>query len=72
MVGSKQRVLVMGKSRKGDSQLAARTENNRALNFDGPQTLIGDSADVQITEASQFAAWADTCVTTKSTHSGVI
>lgn len=51
MVGSKQRVLVMSKSRKDDSQLAARTENNRVVNFDGPQTLIGDFADVQITQA---------------------
>ena len=51
MVGSKQRVLVMSEARKGDSQLAARTENNRVVNFDAPQTLIGDFADVQITEA---------------------
>ena len=51
MVGSKQRVLVMSEARKGDGQLAARTENNRVVNFDGPQTLIGDFADVQITEA---------------------
>ena len=51
MVGSKQRVLVMSEARKGDSQLAARTENNRVVNFDGPQTLIGDFADVQITQA---------------------
>ncbi|MAA49640.1 MAG: tRNA (N6-isopentenyl adenosine(37)-C2)-methylthiotransferase MiaB [Gammaproteobacteria bacterium] len=51
MVGSKQRVLVMSEARKGDGQLAARTENNRVVNFDAPQTLIGDFADVQITEA---------------------
>ncbi|MBL6814590.1 MAG: tRNA (N6-isopentenyl adenosine(37)-C2)-methylthiotransferase MiaB [Pseudomonadales bacterium] len=51
MVGTRQRVLVMSEARKGDGQLAARTENNRVVNFDGPQTLIGDFADVQITEA---------------------
>ena len=51
MVGTSQRVLVMSEARKGDGQLAARTENNRVVNFDGPQTLIGDFADVQITEA---------------------
>jgi tRNA-2-methylthio-N6-dimethylallyladenosine synthase len=51
MVGTTQRVLVMSEARKGDGQLAARTENNRVVNFDGPQTLIGDFADVQITEA---------------------
>ena len=51
MVGTSQRVLVMSEARKGDGQLAARTENNRVVNFDGPQTLIGEFADVQITEA---------------------
>ena len=51
MVGTRQRVLVTSEARKGDGQLAARTENNRVVNFDGPQTLIGDFADVQITEA---------------------
>ena len=51
MVGTSQRVLVISEARKGDGQLAARTENNRVVNFDGPQTLIGDFADVQITEA---------------------
>ena len=51
MVGTSQRVLVISEARKGDGQLAARTENNRVVNFDGLQTLIGDFADVQITEA---------------------
>ncbi len=51
MVGTTQRVLVMSEARKGDGKLAARTENNRVVNFDGPLTLIGDFADVQITEA---------------------
>ena len=51
MVGTTQRVLVMSEARKGDGQLAARTENNRVVNFDGPLTLIGRFADVQITEA---------------------
>ena len=51
MVGTSQRVLVMSEARKGGGQLAARTENNRVVNFDGPQTLIGGFADVQITEA---------------------
>ena len=51
MVGTRQRVLVVSEARKGDGQLAARSENNRVVNFDGPQTLIGDFADVQITEA---------------------
>jgi len=51
MVGTTQRVLVTSEARKGDGQLAARTENNRVVNFDGPKTLVGDFADIQIIEA---------------------
>ena len=51
MVGTTQRVLVTSEARKGDGQLAARTENNRVVNFDGPKTLVGDFADLQIIEA---------------------
>jgi tRNA-2-methylthio-N6-dimethylallyladenosine synthase len=36
MVGSVQRVLVLGPSKKSPRQLAGRTENNRWVNFDGP------------------------------------
>jgi tRNA-2-methylthio-N6-dimethylallyladenosine synthase len=51
MVGSVQRVLVEGKSRKNDRQLAGKTENNRMVNFDGAAGLIGQFADLVITEA---------------------
>lgn len=51
MVGTQQRVLVMGEAKKGAGQLAARTENNRVVNFSGGQQLIGQFANVQITEA---------------------
>ena len=51
MVGTSQRVLVMSEARKGDGQLAARTENNRVVNFAGGPELIGGFADVHITEA---------------------
>jgi len=51
MVGSIQRILVEGKSRKSDRQLAGKTENNRMVNFDGEQRLIGQFTDVLITEA---------------------
>ncbi|NCA70928.1 MAG: tRNA (N6-isopentenyl adenosine(37)-C2)-methylthiotransferase MiaB [Sphingobacteriia bacterium] len=51
MVGSVQRVLVEGVSRKDPGQLAGRTENNRVVNFDGAATLIGDFVDLEITEA---------------------
>lgn len=51
MVGSRQRVLVEGTSRKDARELAARTENNRVVNFAGPAALIGRYAEVVITGA---------------------
>jgi tRNA-2-methylthio-N6-dimethylallyladenosine synthase len=51
MVGTVQRVLVEGPSRKDPNQLAGRTENNRVVNFDGPAVLIGQLVNVEITEA---------------------
>jgi tRNA-2-methylthio-N6-dimethylallyladenosine synthase len=51
MVGSVQRVLVERPSKRNSRQLAGRTENNRWVNFDGPERLINDFADVVITEA---------------------
>lgn len=51
MVGGVQRILVEGYSKKDSKQLAGRTENNRVVNFDGPERLIGQFVDVTITEA---------------------
>ncbi len=51
MVGTTQRVLVEKLSRKSDSQVAGRTENNRWVNFDADPAIIGDFVDVVITEA---------------------
>lgn len=51
MVGQVYSVLVDGVSRKSESQVAGRTENNRVVNFDGDKKLIGQFVDVKITEA---------------------
>jgi tRNA-2-methylthio-N6-dimethylallyladenosine synthase len=51
MVGSEQRILVEGHSRKDDTMLSGRTENNRVVNFAGPDELIGQFVTVRITEA---------------------
>ena len=51
MVGSSQTVLVEKKSKKDENQLSGRTENNRWVNFDGPESLIGEFVDIDITEA---------------------
>jgi tRNA-2-methylthio-N6-dimethylallyladenosine synthase len=52
MVGTRQRVLVTGRSRKNPAELAGRTENNRVVNFTGSDdSLIGGFADVYIEAA---------------------
>jgi tRNA-2-methylthio-N6-dimethylallyladenosine synthase len=51
MVGSVERVLVTGPSRRDAMQLCGRTENNRIVNFDGPTQLVGRFVEVRITEA---------------------
>ncbi len=51
MVGTTQRILVEGPSKKDPMQLRGRTENNRIVNFTGSPELIGEFVDVVITEA---------------------
>ena len=51
MVGTTQRILIDRPARKDPRQLSGRTENNRVVNFDGPEELLGTLADVVITEA---------------------
>ena len=51
MVGSVQRVLVEGLSKKDERELAGRTDNNRIVNFEGQARLTGRFVDVRITAA---------------------
>ena len=53
MVGSTQQVLVTGPAKKGadEGQLAARTENNRVVNFAGTEIKPGQFIDVTIKAA---------------------
>ena len=51
MVGTRQTVLVDRPARKDPQQISGRTENNRVVNFDGDQNLIGQFVEVEITEA---------------------
>ena len=51
MVGTVQKLLVERVSKRGEGQVAGRTENNRIVNFDGSESLIGNFAEVEITEA---------------------
>jgi tRNA-2-methylthio-N6-dimethylallyladenosine synthase len=50
MVGSVQRILVEGPSRKNPRELAGRTANNRVLNFPGSPRLVGSFVDARVTE----------------------
>jgi len=58
MVGSVQRILVEGPSKKDPNEMQGRTENNRVVNFDagvnGAQ-LIGQLIDVDILHANRFS-----------------
>ena len=49
MVGSTQRVLVEGASKRNPAELAGRTANNRVVNFPGSSALHRSYADVRIT-----------------------
>jgi len=57
MVGTVQRILVEGPSKKDAGELQGRTENNRVVNFDGGPgalQLVGQLADVRITESHSY------------------
>ncbi|WP_292987405.1 tRNA (N6-isopentenyl adenosine(37)-C2)-methylthiotransferase MiaB [Nitrosomonas sp.] len=51
MVGSEQRILVEGVSKKNSAEIFGRTDNNRVVNFAGDKGLIGQFIHVQITDA---------------------
>ena len=51
MVGSQQRILIEGPSRKDPQQISGRTDNNRIVNLEGNASLIGKFVTVNITRA---------------------
>jgi tRNA-2-methylthio-N6-dimethylallyladenosine synthase len=51
MVGTRQRVLVEGLSKKDPGELSGRTGNNRVVNFPGQAALVSRFLDVRIVEA---------------------
>ena len=53
-LGTVQRILVEGASKRDGTELMGRTECNRAVNFAGPARLIGQLVDVTITETRTF------------------
>ena len=55
MLGTVQRCLVEGISKKDPDQLQARTANNRVVNFYGDVSLINEMVDLKITDARTFS-----------------
>jgi tRNA-2-methylthio-N6-dimethylallyladenosine synthase len=51
MIGTMQKILVTGFSKRDSNQLTGRTECNRVVNFDGSNELIGQFVSLQITDA---------------------
>ncbi len=51
MTGTRQRVLVTGRSTRDAQELSARTDNNRVVNFAGEPALVGRYVDVVVTAA---------------------
>jgi tRNA-2-methylthio-N6-dimethylallyladenosine synthase len=73
MIGSVQRILVEGSSRKTvehktEPQMSGRSENGRVVNFDGDDTLTGKFVDVRIVDAwtnslqGEVVAVVDDCI----------
>ncbi|WP_010105352.1 tRNA (N6-isopentenyl adenosine(37)-C2)-methylthiotransferase MiaB [Verminephrobacter aporrectodeae] len=54
LVGTVQRILVEGASRRDAAELMGRTECRRTVNFAGPPHLVGQMLDVTITEARPY------------------
>ena len=69
MLGTTQRVLVEKTSRRNALELSGRTENMRYLNFVAPESLIGQFADVIVTEvmANSLRGRLATATTTETT-----
>jgi len=51
MIGTNQRVLVEGISKKNTGEYYGKTDNNRTVNFPGDINLIGSFANIEITQA---------------------
>ena len=54
-LGTVQRLLVEGPSRKDPDELSGRTECNRMVSFQGAPRLIGQMVDVTITEVNSHS-----------------
>jgi tRNA-2-methylthio-N6-dimethylallyladenosine synthase len=60
MLGTVQRVLVEGLSKKDVQELAGRTDNNRVVNFAGSPGMIGRFVEVKITQVVRHTLRGET------------
>jgi tRNA-2-methylthio-N6-dimethylallyladenosine synthase len=60
MIGSRQRVLVEGLSRRNAAELAGRTGNNRVVNFRGAPEMIGRFVELRVTAARSHSLRGET------------
>lgn len=65
-LGSVQRILVEGASKRDATELMGRTECNRAVNFVGAQRLLGQLVDVRITETRSYSLRGEVLTTETS------
>ena len=61
-VGTVQKILVEGLSKRDNGELMGRTECNRVVNFPGNERLIGQLVDVKITEAMTYTLRAEVAI----------
>jgi len=54
-LGTVQKVLVEGRSKTNPDKLTGRNEKNRLVHFTGDDSLIGNFANIKITEAETFS-----------------
>ena len=54
-LGTVQRILVEGPSKRDGNELMGRTECNRVVNFAGPARLMGQLIDVRITDTRTYS-----------------
>jgi tRNA-2-methylthio-N6-dimethylallyladenosine synthase len=62
LVGTRQRILVEGRSRKDPNELMGRTECNRIVNFKGAPRLVGQMLDVTISQAYPHSLRAEVAI----------
>jgi tRNA-2-methylthio-N6-dimethylallyladenosine synthase len=65
-LGTVQRILVEGNSKRDNGELMGRTECNRVVNFAGPARLVGQLVDVTITETRSYTLRGEVLTTEKA------